>query len=759
MSHFHIKSFFVAFLIVPLCMLVAACQPIRPPEVTAPGNEAIVPDTVEPVPSTDQNETVNMPAVIHDVPAISITLELIGELPLIPGDSGLLAIHLDPQLALDNLTLQVSLAGNVQSFEPVGFSPIPSIEPYIANLEAGSNFATEVQGVAVNQRLTFEFPFVIASEGQGYILVSAISPFIETESATLFVRATTGQVYFSESSFLDLETQVFQAETELEPGDTDFQKMIEKIMRSGANVDQQIIIPDEEPALPQDIPEVEEPESEAPQAGTALMLPRGLELASLQAEAEPLRPQTELEAASPQQTEDAITVQGIIAFSDINNNPYPVRFARVEIWDEEGEEDELVRVTMTNNDGFYSETFDNTDGDETGRDIFVIVSAQGEAVRVIDPSRETPWELGSDVAFNLPNRATLITNIIATNNLGQPQNVAFEVYEAINYLARYLPELGEPLPPKVTAAYPESGDSSFYTPPTMTIHLAGSDAHDWDNIQHEYGHHLQNIYGIANSPGGAHLDCQNLCKVRGKNKGVRLAWGEAWPTAFAIMMQLELGLDQLGIPTVGDTFYTDSKPATAPYEYDLEQADSCGAGEGNEFAIQRVLFDFYDRDDNDDDGLALSPQQLWNAVRDSHPSSFSAFWSAFSEDLLETEKLQYGPVLAEHGIGPRLNDPGDNAFFTRGPGIGLSFSWQGNLSCTTGTNARFELRLLTNEGVISANHEWLSTSSMQVPPDDIEGFFGTSGSGTVTWYVISKDESDPPTGLYYSDPHILHNQP
>ena len=62
------------------------------------------------------------------------------------------------------------------------------------------------------------------------------------------------------------------------------------------------------------------------------------------------------------------------------------------------------------------------------------------------------------------------------------------------------------------------------------------------------------------------------------------------------MLQMELKLGTLGIPGEGDTRYTDSKPGGQIFEYDLvrDQPTPLQVGEGNELAVQRVLFDLYD---------------------------------------------------------------------------------------------------------------------------------------------------------------------
>ena len=76
---------------------------------------------------------------------------------------------------------------------------------------------------------------------------------------------------------------------------------------------------------------------------------------------------------------------------------------------------------------------------------------------------------------------------------------------------------------------------------------------------HEYGHYIADRIDIEANPGGPHSGEDNLSDARGsKSIGVRLAFGEGWPTYFAVSA-LRQEARGLGIPHVGDVFYDDTE--------------------------------------------------------------------------------------------------------------------------------------------------------------------------------------------------------
>ena len=124
----------------------------------------------------------------------------------------------------------------------------------------------------------------------------------------------------------------------------------------------------------------------------------------------------------------------------------------------------------------------------------------GETVRVVEFDGGDHWSVASATSRGVRAGSVVMLDVTASN--AGANNLAFEVYEAINHASRYVGTLARALPRLVTVSFPKPlDDGSFYQNNVIT--LAGTDAHDWDNILHEYGHHLQAVFDIADSDGGA----------------------------------------------------------------------------------------------------------------------------------------------------------------------------------------------------------------------------------------------------------------
>ncbi|MCP5105843.1 MAG: VWA domain-containing protein [bacterium] len=460
---------------------------------------------------------------------------------------------------------------------------------------------------------------------------------------------------------------------------------------------------------------------------------------------------------------NSVTVEGTVRFTDIDGGTHPVRFAVVQIWDaEDGFVDELVATTATNNDGYYTVTFDDNDGDGTGRDVYVVVRAAGDTVSCEgllwgDRPGFGVWEIDSgDPLPDVIDDSTLLIDITATNDDASYQNVIFEAYEAFNTISRYMMTLGEPMPPLLTIAFPRTdSDSSGVDPVEPWCILSATDVHDWDTMHHEYAHHMQKVYDLMDHPVLPHITCWDMCDIFGKDPATRMAWAESWATFFAIMAQQEMNLAALGIPNLGDTRYTDTRPIGDDVDYDLEDIAVCGTpGEGDEYSVMCVLWDLYDdADDGGDAGVSLTAGEMWQAARDNHPYTFSAFWNGLTFGRTEAEKIAYGAICTQYSIAPRITGPADGTTYSGGPVP--TFQWESNLACDTGGNGRFSLRFY-NDALTTLI--WASPwqSGLTFSPSDTQQntiFIGPPG--TLRWVVAGKDLTVPETGVYYSAPGTI----
>ena len=112
----------------------------------------------------------------------------------------------------------------------------------------------------------------------------------------------------------------------------------------------------------------------------------------------------------------------------------------------------------------------------------------------------------------------------------------------------------------------------------------------WDMIGHEYAHHIQNYFDIADSPGGAHTNGSNLLDqlyktnkytlTQAKDRALRLSWGEGWATYWSIVAQQSFPDEFKTIRTVGNTDYS----AYNGVDYKLDVYIDRSNGESSELA-------------------------------------------------------------------------------------------------------------------------------------------------------------------------------
>jgi len=451
---------------------------------------------------------------------------------------------------------------------------------------------------------------------------------------------------------------------------------------------------------------------------------------------------------------NSIIVNGQIQFTDINGATFPVQNADIEVYDINGGTEVLMDSGSTDSTGNYSITVPGVDtaADGTGPDILVRSYPRGPLVRVHAADGGAVYTMDSPVQNNVADDSTLTINMTAGNDESTvPGQVAYEVYEANRYFGAFITSVNGSAPTQILVEYPRSaaGDGSSYTPGSNRLNLSISDGHDWDNIQHEYGHHVQNVFNLANNPGGAHSSTQNSCVVRPtKDEGLRLAWAESWATAYSIIAQNVQNLATLGIPNLGDTSYTDTKPAGANTNYNIETGTNGQTGEATERAIMRVMWDTFDvNNDSADLDVSYSAQSLWDAAISSNPDKFSTYWAQFNSLLNETQKAASGGTLTVEGFGATLTGPANGTSYAGG--AAPNFTWTPNLPCDSGGNGRFSVHFQhQGTGALLYASPFSALTTFTPTDDQLEQIFVAAG-GNVNWYVLTRDLTAPQTGDYY----------
>jgi hypothetical protein len=150
----------------------------------------------------------------------------------------------------------------------------------------------------------------------------------------------------------------------------------------------------------------------------------------------------------------------------------------------------------------------------------------------------------------------------------------------------------------------------------LLVGAADQDTDEYDRhvIAHELGHYLEYYFSRSDSIGGPHALSDQL--------DMRLAFGEAWGTAFAAM-------------ATGDSIYKDTFGAgqRQSFSVNVEQSPSRtnpNPGWFNEESLQSLLFDLYDN------GRDVPPGSL---IVDDLALGFGPIWQAFTTEPRTTSAL------------------------------------------------------------------------------------------------------------------------
>ncbi|MBX3180119.1 MAG: hypothetical protein KF886_22450 [Candidatus Hydrogenedentes bacterium] len=444
-----------------------------------------------------------------------------------------------------------------------------------------------------------------------------------------------------------------------------------------------------------------------------------------------------------------ISVSGTIRWTDAAGNVHPAREVDVEIRDENTAGSELV-ATRTAFGGVFNATIDNSDtfGDG-GRDIFIRVltrSSSANVVRADDPD-ETHF-IESSVTDDVADGSALTIDLTANNT--DDNNRAFSVHDAMITIVQYTPFFLGVSPARIDTLFPVGGTVSFYN--GTTINMLRDDWIDWDVIHHEYGHYFMDDQDIEDNPGGAHALGENLAERLGKDRGIRLAWGEGFPTYFGTVGQLRLGAASLGIPNVGDTAYTDTIDSSI--HYDLESsAAPAENGEDDELAVQRALYDLYDSAPDGNDEVALGDFGVFTVAREANATTLSAFWNQLIMGASTEEQVAYGCLFMDHKVSPEPTAPADGATFAAADPP-PAFDWE-----ERGAGPSFRLNKFTVEfWDASYTTRYFVSPEVDAPPwtpsaADWNTILGSDD--LIKWVVRGRNTSAPETGTYISCPRSL----
>jgi hypothetical protein len=420
-----------------------------------------------------------------------------------------------------------------------------------------------------------------------------------------------------------------------------------------------------------------------------------------------------------------ICVSGTVLWTDSVGGTHPVDRAPVQIRDANAGADTVVTTVTTNASGHYTAMIDDDDPeDATGRDVYVQVRADGPGFTL-----NQFIESGTDT--NVPP-GSQVTHDLTANNIDD-NNTAFAVHASLVLARDYIVTVhGSPLP-TVPVEFPDPS-GSFYD---GSLHILQPDRWDWDVSLHEYGHFVADRINIEANPGGPHSFSDNLSDARhSKSIGTRLAWGEGWPTYFAVSALQETAAG-LGIPNIGDTRYQDTEDA----DLDVNLEAPHRLGEDNEATVMSVLWDLYDDVDEGSDHTSLGAQVVWDRLDDNDPTTLSAAYALFSPNR-GNEGVNC--IFTRMNVSPRIDGPPNSSVSQVAPRINWA---RGNGG--THRNNRFSVVFRRSGGPILFTSPFRPAQSFR-PTQAQWNAIRSQTLGALSVTVVGRQVDAPVTGPYRS---------
>ena len=338
---------------------------------------------------------------------------------------------------------------------------------------------------------------------------------------------------------------------------------------------------------------------------------------------------------------------------------------------------------------------------------------------------------------------------------------AMMVFQGVKNFSNHAEELNGGVPIDFcNVKYPD-GTSGAYYDGNGTIHLSAEtpkynyspEAYaSWDVLGHEYGHHVQKVFGISANPGGTHyipgnnIDDQfdaGYALSEAKDRGQKLSWGEGWPTYWSTIAQSHFNDDLKSIYTVGDTKYT----STNGFNYELDYYGS-GRGDADEQAIQRFLFKLYDSKTDDYDKFALGETTLWSVVVENKPVTFSEFM----QNLYDAgyDKNDLGILLNQYNVIVGRIVGKNYQYFDTLP----TFTWSTGSGSSNLRFDQFDFYFTNSSGAVIQKIENISASSNYLsytPTSAIWQKIYNAVGTTFNAYFVARQTLSYVSGNYYSE--------
>ena len=414
----------------------------------------------------------------------------------------------------------------------------------------------------------------------------------------------------------------------------------------------------------------------------AAMLTTGVANTKTQNSAKAVHEIVEAKAATKRQTRSSgpqRLVSADLRWTDEQGIAHPLVGAKVNLHDP----DVFSPNYYTDSTGHVEIIYDYYDYDQ---DLYLKVSAQNDTANIkVQTKQGVLYTYDFQVNIMIDDYIDYTFTTAVEGDFDR----ALNVYQAAYYYGMYAKNINHGTAmPMCTFNWPGSTDEGcYYTYNSITISgktpATGypSAWASWDVIGHEYGHHVQRTKGITANPGGTHyinhnniddqMSYNGYSLETAKNRGLKLAWGEGWPTFWSTIAQSTFPSDIQNISTVGDTRYTTYQG----FWYELDSYDGLrnnynygSFGDADEIAVQCILYKLYSPTIDTYDKFAINVQTLFDIVCNAHPYTFYEFIEAMYDAGYNEHDL--GKLLSKYRITP-------NAINISGNYINLpaTFSW------------------------------------------------------------------------------------
>ena len=386
----------------------------------------------------------------------------------------------------------------------------------------------------------------------------------------------------------------------------------------------------------------------------------------------------------------------------------------------------------------------------TSEDLLLVCYTELKNVKVMTALDTAPysfgWTIRSTDSYNICINDGLQTTLLNTTRH------AFEITQALYFGYKYASEMsgGSFNQSNIPVVYPNGSNGCFYNSVYNSVNLRETAYPAWDIILHEFGHLVQHHYGISNSPGLQHGISSDLIEAKGnKSVGIRLAWGEAWPTVFAIMVSQYYNLSDY--PNVNDSSYDSNNGSTDPtrfWSYSLESQESTEPGEGCELTIMRILYDMFDNAIEDGkDYMQMTHKQIWDIVTGSRATTLSEFAAMiYGSDLYYND---FGTIMSANNVAGKMYDMvGDKFNVSVGGNSRTPLSRQNKLSLAI-CSGYFGTSLGSITPATISPTGTTNKVSVTIPSILISKMFRDPGA-LVTARMTTWQTSTPETGPYYT---------